>query len=526
MNMELQEEMAYLKYFGLEVNPFPVAPDVEHFFLSRDIDRLITEIVHGIVTRKGFMALTGEVGLGKTTISRKIMKILEEKGVQTSLVFHTSYQDRELLRAINRDFGLLVDTLEFGDLMNVLQDFLLGQNMEGRNCAIIIDDAQNLSPESLELVRMISNLETDRQKLVQVLLIGQPELMKKLDSPELRQLKSRIIIKQEARPLPAEELENYILFKLNVAGNKGKTSITRKAVRTIYRMTGGNLRQVNTVMDRILYVAFIRNTRKITSDVVKEAKRDLKPGKTWERHPIFKRLHPWFAVPAICALMGILLFISPFRVSHLAKEINTLFFSGPAVTESLADTQTNTALDPKNKTNAGSAMQSGNVNGPVYLKEKPVPEALREFLSAYSLTRFTGPFAGALASGDFTEIKKEILRETGYQLVTLKRLPEGVREKYGVLVWPNARGIGREFFLFWHPKLQIPKFYYGYRGREIAQLQKLLADALCYRGNVDGIVGTGLMKAVLEYQKRQGIEVTGYPDQRTIFLLHIMENTA
>ena len=203
--MELQEEMAYLKYFGLEVNPFPVAPDVEHFFLSRDIDRLITEIVHGIVTRKGFMALTGEVGLGKTTISRKIMKILEEKGVQTSLVFHTSYQDVELLRAINRDFGLLVDTLEFGDLMNVLQDFLLGQNMEGRNCAIIIDDAQNLSPESLELVRMISNLETDRQKLVQVLLIGQPELMEKLDSPELRQLKSRIIIKQEARPLPPEE---------------------------------------------------------------------------------------------------------------------------------------------------------------------------------------------------------------------------------------------------------------------------------------------------------------------------------
>jgi len=180
-------EMRYLDYFGLRFNPFPVVPDVENFFLSRNIDRVITEIVHGIDTRKGFMVLTGEIGLGKTTICRKIMNILEEKGTETSLVFHTAYQDVELLREINRDFGLEAGTLNLGTQMKVLNDFLLSRNAEGRNCTIIIDDAQNLSNKSLELIRMISNLETDHQKLVQILLIGQPELVDKLNSSDLRQ---------------------------------------------------------------------------------------------------------------------------------------------------------------------------------------------------------------------------------------------------------------------------------------------------------------------------------------------------
>ncbi|RLF61696.1 MAG: hypothetical protein DRN37_00420 [Thermoplasmata archaeon] len=524
MNMEIQEELAYLKHFGLEANPFPVAPDVEHFFLSRDIDRLITEIVHGILTRKGFMVLTGEVGLGKTTISRKIMKILEEKGVETSLVFHTSYQDVELLREINRDFGLLVDTLEFGDLMKVLRDFLLGRNMEGKNCAILIDDAQNLSQESLELVRMISNLETDRQKLVQVLLVGQPELVKKLNSPELRQLKSRIVIKQEARPLCREELKDYILFKLNVAGNKGNTSITRKAVRKIFRITSGNLRQVNMIMDRILYVAFLRNTTKISGEVVKEAQKDLKPGRSWKKHQV--RLRPWFAVPAFCALMGILFFISSFHLADLAKEMSAFFFSGPVVTESRADTRERPGAERQNIADVSPSMQKEEVNAPVYLKEKPVPKSLRDFLSSYSLSKFARPFDRALENGDFKKLSENILQETGYQLIIMKVLPESVRENYGVLICPASRGEGSDYFLFWRPRLLIHKFYYGYRGREIVELQKLLAKAQCYHGAVDGIVGSGLMNAVLEYQKRMGIEVSGYPDRRTVFLLHVEENRA
>jgi len=229
------EELRYLEYFGLEYNPFPVAPDNENFYISEHIDQILTELVHGIVARKGFMVLTGEIGLGKTTISRRIINILEEKGVETSLILHTFYQDVELLREINKDFGLYSDSLERSDQMRVLNEFLLNQSRAGKNCAIIIDDAQNLDSKSLELIRMISNLETDREKLVQILLIGQPELMDKLNSSELRQLKSRIIIKKEARPLNQNELKNYLLFKLNKAGNQGRTTITTGAFRKIHR---------------------------------------------------------------------------------------------------------------------------------------------------------------------------------------------------------------------------------------------------------------------------------------------------
>jgi general secretion pathway protein A len=527
MNGEMKEELAYLAHFGLEVNPFPVSPDVEHFFLSRDIDRLITEIVHGILTRKGFMVLTGEVGLGKTTISRKIMKILEEKGVKTSLVFHTSCQDTELLREINRDFGLSAGSLEFGDLMKLLRDFLLEQNFKGKNCAILIDDAQNLSPASLELVRMISNLETDQQKLVQILLVGQPELIKKLDSHELRQLKSRIIIKQEALPLGEQELEEYILFKLNVAGNKGKTAVTRKAVRKIFRLTGGNLRQVNTVMDRILYVAFLQNTNEISPKTVKAAQDDLKTGKAWKSARI--PLRPWLTAPLLCAVTAALFFFFSFHLNGFVKDIHTLFFSGPVVSESRADAKPPGTLQaplPEKTLRAGLSPESKKMERPVYLKKDPVPEALQDFLSGYSLGRFSRAFNAALDKGDFRKMSRTILRETGYQLITLDSLPEQVREKYGVLMCPAPQGKGNRYLLFWRPRLLIGKFYYGYKGQEIRNLQKLLAAGGYYRQELDGIVGSGLMKALVEFQRQTGIEVTGYPDQQTVFLLHILENRA
>jgi general secretion pathway protein A len=204
----MNDETVYLDYFGFSCNPFPVVPDYEKLFLSDHIDMMISELVHGIQARKGFMVLTGEIGLGKTTVSRKIVSILEEKNVETSLIFHTLYKNPELLREIVRDFGLHTDSLKLSDLMRLLYKFLIDQAKQGKNCVIIIDDAQNLSTKNLELIRMISNLETNRQKLVQILLVGQPELLSKLDSLELRQLKSRIIITEEAHPLTHEELKN------------------------------------------------------------------------------------------------------------------------------------------------------------------------------------------------------------------------------------------------------------------------------------------------------------------------------
>jgi len=523
ISKKLHEELAYLESFGLSVNPFPVAPDVEHFFLSSSIDRLVTEIVHGTLTRKGFMVLTGEVGLGKTTISRKVMKILEENGVQTSLVFHTSYQDVELLREINRDFDLPAESLEFGDQMKILRDFLLDQNREGKNCAILIDDAQNLNNSSLELVRMISNLEIDQQKLVQILLVGQPELLDKLDSPELRQLKSRIIISQEARPLTEEELKNYILFKLNAAGSVGKTAVDQKAVRRIHKLTGGNLRQVNKMMDRCLYVAFLHNTTEISSRVVEEAQRDMAPpaGTKGPKSPLFRIT--MFTI-LLCAVLALLYPPPAFQEGLLLRKIRG-FTQAPERADGIVQ-------------QGSRSLPSTAVKSPQTVPRRPVkqdtqsafqesaviPKAIRDFMGVYGLQRFTRAFNDALRTHNYKSLSKDVFRETGYSLIRLPSLTESIKQKYGVLVCPSTHGDGDLFYLFWHPELLIKKFYYGYEGEEIMKLQQRLAEEQFYRSSMDGIVGKGLMKAVVEFQKQQNIEVTGYPDGRTLFLLYNLKS--
>ena len=297
------EPLAYLKRLNLDRHPFPVAPDDMNFFISSHIEQVLSELVHGIKARKGFMVLAGDVGLGKTTLARRLLTILALEEICTSFVFHTSLKNVDLLREINRDFGMEDQkhspaSRNIGDQLRQLNDFLLARYRQGRNCVIIIDDAQNLDRESLELVRMISNLEADRQKLVQILLVGQTELLANLESEDLRQLKSRIIITKIVRPLDADEIRNYIMFKLNLAGNEGRISITRDAYDLLFKVTKGNFRLINVIMDRCLYVLCHSGSRSIDIRTVRLANADLCP-----RQPNKLRLRPalaaWVLLPCL-----------------------------------------------------------------------------------------------------------------------------------------------------------------------------------------------------------------------------------
>ena len=497
------DELQYLDHLGLNQNPFPVAPDDENFYMSTRIDQILTNLVHGIITRKGFMILTGDIGLGKTTISRRIIRILEKKGVETSLVFHTNYQDVELLKEINRDFGLEIDSLLFSDQMKLLNEFLLERNRAQQNCAIIIDDAQNLDPTSLELIRMISNLETNQQKLVQILLIGQPELAEKLKSNELRQLESRIVIKETVKPLKKDELKNYLMFKLTSSGSSGLTRIDAAAVREAYRFTRGNFRKVNLLMDRCLYLAYFNNTQSISINVVKEAVADLAPGK-----PNRPRALPWPVTIGLCGLLvagGLLLGSRYFWPDRLA----------------VMDTQhqQKSTVAPIPETTATVA----HVSIPAPTADDPVgnrvPEPVRKFLQAYGLTTFTDRFFEALQQDQFRDIAATIYSQTGYELIRLKRLPSSINQKYGVLTYPIDRDAAPDHFLFWRPKLIVNSFYYDYWGNEILELQRMLAKVDFYRYHLDGIVGKKLMRAIVSFQKETGLPVTGYPDKQTLFLL-------
>ena len=511
------EEYNYLNFFGLRHNPFPVAPDAENFYLSAQIDEIITEIVHGIDSRKGFMVLAGEVGLGKTTIGLRVMGILEEKGIETSLVFHTTYQDVELLNEINRDFDLNPERLILSDQMWALNNFLLEKYRQGKNCAIIIDDAQNLSLKTLELIRMISNLEAYHEKLVQILLIGQPEMMDKLNSRELRQLKSRIIIKKVVKPLSPEELKTYLHFKLNMAGNNGLITINKKALKKIYQFTAGNLRQINILMDRCLYVALFHNTKEINELSIQEAYTDLEQDESRKRGNKLKLPLATFVPIALIAALGSAYFIylqvfgdgyadrtqpsSSMEQITPAPQAKVLWFKIP-------------------KFKKGSTHHPEN-NQPAHaIKDSAaIPRAVIGFLGGYNLSIYEIPFFSALKAQKFEEVTESIFDQTGYRLISLEKLSSHIQKKYGTLSYsPRSQGKGN-YYLFWKPTIRFERFYYNYKGQNIYILQERLAKMNLYNAKIDGIVGKNLMKAIVKFQVQAGLPVTGYPDAKTVFLL-------
>jgi len=502
------EELKCFDYFGLRCNPFPVVPDVDNFYLCDRIDRIVTEIVHGIVTRKGFLVLTGEVGLGKTTISRRVLSILEDEGVNTSLVFHTFCQGVELLREINRDLGLQPESLVLSDQMKALSDFLLAQHRQGKNSAIIIDDAQNLNLESLELIRTISNLETDREKLVQVLLIGQPELVDKLNSPNLRQLKSRVMVSEEVVPLDKEELRGYIMFKLYMAGNAGTISVKKSAIKKVYKLTGGNFRQVNKLMERCLYIAFLHDTTQISRMIVAEAQKDLHH----KTSGLFgRRLACGLVATFVLYVTGWILFPGkPFNLPWLMSDSYSNV-SGAHSEDELID-------------------DSGIIDrGPEgYSTERPcdkpnegevVPEAILSFLQAYGLSDFAQAFFEAVEKDQLGYISDLIYAQTGYQMVQLDRVSNNIRNYYNVLRLLPRRDENGKHLLFWKPEVKITKFHLHYMGDEIGKLEQLLSTVKLYDFTLDGLVGPRLMTAVNRFQHQSGLSVTGFPNEKTIFLL-------
>lgn len=507
----------YLRHFGLRTNPFPVAPDDENFYFSEHINQVIAEIVHGVTTRKGFMVLTGDIGLGKTTISRRIISMLQAEHTATALVFHTALQEAELLREINRDFGLLQAAPELPGApvlsteMARLNDFLLEQNRQKRNCTIVIDDAQNLAPQSLELVRMISNLEAGQQKLVQILLVGQPELMQRLDSHELRQLKSRIIIQKEVRPLGRDELKNYIHFKLNMAGASGGIALTRSAFGRIQRLTRGNFRAINRLMDRTLYVACLKNCQTIDRGMVNLAHADLN-GKTTTGRPWRMALATIFSLCLLAA--GGYSIHGQRAAAPKAAVVSAHPVPAPQVPEA------GVAMASPTQAPAESGSPPGPPEVlPAAAPEPLVPPAVEAFFANSRLDLYAAPFALALNSGDLGTLASEIYAATGVRLVQLDNLPASIRRRHGVLSYPLGIDGRLRHFVLWRPELEFKKFHYHYIGEEVFALQKWLARLGLYTDKLDSIVGAHLMKGVVDFQRAQGLPVTGFPDAVTLFLL-------
>ncbi len=275
----------YWQHFGFIEPPFALTPNPDFLFLSPHHQEAFAHLLYAIDTRAGFVELSGEVGTGKTTIVRTVLNQLDPETHRTALIFNPTLSPVGLHQEINREFGLPCSSSEAHELHQFLNAFLLEQNRADRTVVLVIDEAQNLSPAVLEQVRLVSNLETEHAKLIQIVLVGQPELQTLLARRELRQLDQRITVRYHLKPMDREDVHDYIRHRIKVASGGGEpVSFSPRAVIKIFRFSGGLPRLINAVCDRALLLAYTMETREISPDMATRAIRDVSRE---ERGPVF-----------------------------------------------------------------------------------------------------------------------------------------------------------------------------------------------------------------------------------------------
>ncbi|MFC1804756.1 ExeA family protein [Candidatus Omnitrophota bacterium] len=257
----------YCKFYGLKERPFNVTSDPAFFFFSKKHKEALSHLDYGITQRKGIVVITGEIGTGKTTLCRFYLNGLRSS-IKTAFILNPLFSDSQLLQAILNDFGINSKRKTRFACVNELNSFLISESENGNNVVLFIDEAQNMKPRTLEQIRLLSNLETEKDKLLQIVLVGQPELNRRLDLYELRQLRQRIIVKYHILPLEKQEIKDYINHRLRIAGAEDELHFTDDAIDKICKFSNGTPRLINIICDRSLLAGFVAETNSITADIV------------------------------------------------------------------------------------------------------------------------------------------------------------------------------------------------------------------------------------------------------------------
>ncbi len=264
----------YTNFYKLKENPFNITSDPSFFFSSVRHEEAFNHLLYGIRSRKGILVITGEIGTGKTTICRTLLNRLDDK-VKTALILNPNFSDLQLLQMIIHDLGITCTKKSKLDLVSAIANFLVQESAQGNNVAIIIDECQNLNIRQLEQIRLLSNLETEKEKLLQIILVGQPELCDKLKNPGLRQLNQRITVRYHIQPLHKHEVTLYIEHRLKVAEADPQLIFTPEAIETIYTYSQGTPRMINVLCDRALLAGFARETFTITDDIIHDCAKEV-----------------------------------------------------------------------------------------------------------------------------------------------------------------------------------------------------------------------------------------------------------
>jgi general secretion pathway protein A len=301
----------YRSFFQLQDNPFGLTPDPDYLFLGASHQEALGHVAYGVRQAKGFIEIIGAPGTGKTTLCRHLLE-RPEPGVRTAYVFNTFLSDFELLQAVCEGFGLKAGG-ERKALTDALNRFLIETAAQGERAVLLVDEAQNLSAEAFEQLRMLSNLETATEKLLQVVLMGQPELHARLVRPDLRRLNERVAVRHRLAALTEDECAAYVRHRLGLAGWRGLPQIEPQALQAVWRYSQGIPRRINLICDRALLAAYIRSSRLVSEADVSRARSEMEalddttpalsaaPVARASRLP---RPRAWMAACLLAALLG------------------------------------------------------------------------------------------------------------------------------------------------------------------------------------------------------------------------------
>ena len=268
----------YKDFYGLRANPFNVNPDPRYLFLTRHTEEALACLIYGIQSRKGFVLLTGEVGTGKTTLINKLLEWLRLQQVAAAFIFNSRLNVPQFLHSMMKDFDIPCESRAKSQILLRLYNWLLDRHRAGETAVLIVDEAQNLSDEVLEEIRMLTNLETFTEKLLQIVLVGQPELEEKLRQPQLRQLRQRLTLRAKTHPLSPDETQTYVQQRLLIAGSNGQQIFEPEALVNVHRYASGIPRVINLLCEHCLVSAFVDQKKMITAAVVDAVARDFELG--------------------------------------------------------------------------------------------------------------------------------------------------------------------------------------------------------------------------------------------------------
>ncbi len=524
----------YQEFYGFQEKPFNLTPDPRFIFLSQKHREAIAHLLYGINSHVGFISLTGEVGAGKTTVLRSLLSHLDHDHYRTALIFNPSLSPSGLLRSIGREYGMLSNDEASGvsdsDILEKLNDFLIRENAEKRTVVLVIDEAQNLGADVLEQIRLISNLETDSDKLIQIILAGQPELLDLLRKRNLRQLNQRITVRYHLTPLDLQDTEAYINHRIDVA--EGRVVFSRRAIAKIFRYSGGLPRLINAACDRALLAGYTQEAREITGRIAAVAIGDLARQGGWS---VLKR--PAVLYPLI--VFGIVLLAAPFvpQITFVSKDLPGLFWkSGTAVKPGAATAPLKPVKHPAVALNRAywakieqlSEVESfrsafNEITG--LWKADPAgdsevdPASLEEALQSrgLSLLRFTGTLPG--------------LQLIGCPAIVELALPGKAEKRYAVLtgikagkislapqIVPDSELTTAELHKYWTGSAYIPwknflklpeKLSPGESGKGVRKLQKLLRVMGIYNQSLTGSYDTETENAIKIFQSTHGLEPDG-----------------